>query len=80
LGKSNIDKIALPSQGYSSIFGILLVGLGASMGVLAFIRYKEVEKQIDEDIYQPSLILDMLLTAAILAIGLFLVIYLIHSA
>jgi putative membrane protein len=47
--------------------------------VLAFIRYKEVEKQIDEDIYQPSLILDMLLTAAILAIGLFLVIYLIHS-
>ncbi len=79
LGKSNIDKIALPSQGYSSIFGILLVGLGASMGVLAFIRYKEVEKQIDEDIYQPSLILDMLLTAAILAVGLFLVIYLIHS-
>ncbi len=79
LGKSNIDKIALPSHGYSSIFGIFLVGLGALMGVLAFIRYKEVEKQIDEDIYQPSLILDMLLTAAILAIGLFLVIYLIHS-
>ena len=25
LGKSNIDKIALPSHGYSSIFGILLV-------------------------------------------------------
>jgi uncharacterized membrane protein YidH (DUF202 family) len=37
LGKSDIDKIALPSQGYSSIFGTLLVGLGASNGVLAFI-------------------------------------------
>ena len=55
------------------------MGLGALMGVLAFIRYKKVEKQIDEDIYQPSLILDMLLTVAILAIGIFLVIYLIHS-
>ena len=79
LGKSNIDKTAPPSHGYSSILGIFLVGLGALMGVLAFIRYKKVEKQIDEDTYQPSLILDMLLTATILAIGLFLVIYLIHS-
>jgi uncharacterized membrane protein YidH (DUF202 family) len=79
LGKSNIDKTPPPSHGYSSILGIFLVGLGALMGVLAFIRYKKVEKQIDEDIYQPSLILDMLLTVAILAIGIFLVIYLIHS-
>ena len=79
LGKSNIDKTPPPSHGYSSILGIFLVGLGALMGVLAFIRYKKVEKQIDEDIYQPSLILDMLLTAAILAIGIFLVFYLIHS-
>ena len=79
LGKSNIAKTAPPSHGYSSILGIFLVGLGALMGVLAFIRYKKVEKQIDEDTYQPSLILDMLLTATILAIGLFLVIYLIHS-
>jgi putative membrane protein len=79
LGKSNIDKTPPPSHGYSSILGIFLVGLGALMGVLAFIRYKKVEKQIDDDIYQPSLILDMLLIVAILAIGIFLVIYLIHS-
>jgi len=79
LGKSNIDKTPPPSHGYSSILGIFLVGLGALMGVLAFIRYKKVEKQIDDDMYQPSLILDMLLIVAILAIGIFLVIYLIHS-
>lgn len=65
--------------GYSSIFGICLVGLGALMGVLAFIRYKKVEKQIDEDTYRSSLILDILLTLSILAIGIFLVVYLIHS-
>lgn len=79
LGNPNIAKIPPPSHGYSSILGIFLVGLGALMGVLAFIRYKKVEKQIDEDLYQPSLLLDMLLAAAILAVGVFLVIYLIHS-
>lgn len=72
-------EVAVPSHGYTSIFGISLVALGAIMGVLAFIRYKKVEKQIDDDAYQPSLILDILLTISILVIGIFLVIYLIHS-
>ncbi|MCL5063316.1 MAG: DUF202 domain-containing protein [Nitrospirae bacterium] len=72
-------EIPPPSHGYSSIFGIFLVGLGALMGVLSFIRYKKVEKQIDKDAYQPSLILDILLTISVLAIGIFLVIYLLHS-
>jgi uncharacterized membrane protein YidH (DUF202 family) len=72
-------EVMPPPRGYSSVFGIFLVGLGALMGVLSFIRYKKVEKQIDEDTYQPSLILDILLTISVLAIGIFLVIYLIHS-
>jgi len=49
------------------------------MGLLAFVRYKKVERQIDEDTYQPSSILDILLTLSVLAVGIFLVIYLIHS-
>jgi len=69
----------LPPKGYSTFFGIALVGLGALMGVLAFVRYKKVEKEIDEDTYQPSLILDILLTLSVLAVGIFLVIYLIHN-
>ncbi len=75
LGKEVIP----PPRGYSSIFGIFLVALGALMGVLAFIRYKRVERQIDEDTYSPSQILNVLLAISILAIGIFLVIYLIHS-
>jgi uncharacterized membrane protein YidH (DUF202 family) len=75
-----LGKEVMPApRGYSSIFGIFLVGLGALMGVLSFVRYKKVEKQIDEDTYQPSLILDILLTISVLSIGIFLVIYLIHS-
>jgi hypothetical protein len=71
--------VVQPSQGYSSFFGIILVGLGALMGLLAFVRYKKIEKQIDEDTYQPSWILDILLTISILAVGIFLVVYLIHN-
>jgi len=71
--------VVQPPHGYSSFFGIALVGLGALMGVLAFVRYKNVEKQIDEDTYHSSLILDIMLTLSILAVGIFLVIYLIHS-
>jgi uncharacterized membrane protein YidH (DUF202 family) len=68
-----------PTPGYSSVLGILLIGLGAVMGVLAFVRYRKVECQIDSDTYQPSLILDILLTLSLFAIGIFLIIYLIHS-
>jgi putative membrane protein len=65
--------------GYSSILGVVLVGIGALMGLLAFIRYKNVERQIDEDTYQPSRVLDLLLIISIIAVAAFLVMYLIHS-
>lgn len=68
-----------PAPGYSSLIGVLLVALGLVMGVLAFIRFKTVEKQIDEDTYRPSPILSALLFLSMLAIGVFLVLYLIHS-
>ncbi len=72
-------EAAPPSPGYSSVFGVILVGLGALMGVLAFIRYKAVQRQIDEDTYAPSRILSILLTLSVLTIGIFLMLYLIHS-
>lgn len=72
-------EVSLPSRGYSAALGISLVALGALMGVLSFIRYKKVERQIDEDTYQPSMILDIMLALALLVIGIFLVNYLIYS-
>ena len=79
LGKADIENASPPSHGYSAIVGIFLVGLGTLMGLLAFLRYKKVERQIDEDTYQPSSILYILLTISVLAVGIFLVMYLIHS-
>jgi putative membrane protein len=72
-------EVTAPSGGYSSFFGIFLIMLGTLMGLLAFVRYKKVEKQIDEDTYRPSLILDIMLALSVLAMGIFLAIYLVHS-
>ena len=81
LEQSGLPGTPIPprSSGYSSVFGIVLVGLGALMGVFAFIKYKKIERQIDKDTYQPSLLLDMLLAISVLAVGMFLVLFLIHS-
>ena len=75
-----LGKVATPPPaGYSSVLGIILVGLGAIMGVLAFVRYKTVERQIDTDTFVPSMLLDILLTLAVLTVGVFLVFSLAHS-
>jgi uncharacterized membrane protein YidH (DUF202 family) len=63
-------------QGYSSIFGIFLVALGVIICLLAFLKYKNVEKQIEDDTYRPSMLLNTLLTLSVLSIGVFLVVYL----
>jgi putative membrane protein len=72
-------EAAPPQPGYSAMIGIVLVGLGLVMGVLAFIRYKAVGKQIEDDTYQPSVILSVLLFLSLLSIGVFLILYLYHS-
>ena len=68
-----------PSPGYTSVFGIALVSLGALMGFLAFLRYRTAERQIEAGTYAPSLLLTLLLTLALVAIATFLVMYLVHS-
>lgn len=79
LGKPGISEAMPSSLGYSSIFGIALVAIGALMGLLAFIRFKKVQREIEEDTYEPSALLDILVAIGILAIGIFLVFYMIHN-
>lgn len=79
LGVSHLPERGFASpnlQGYSSIFGILLVAFGTLMSVFAFIKFSKIEKQIKENTYKASMILDLLLTLSVLLIGIFLVIYL----
>lgn len=57
----------------------MLVGLGVLMAVVAFLRFKIVERQINEDTYQSSSILSVLLFLSLLAVGMFLLLYLVHT-
>lgn len=68
-----------PLQGYSAFFGIILVALGALICFFSYIKYKKTERQINSEKYQPSTILDIMLTLIIISMGIFLVIYLLHS-
>ncbi len=76
---SYMGKAAPAHPSYSAVIGIILVAIGALMGLLAFFRFRSVERQIDEDSYAPSPVLYVLLTLAVLAIAFFLVLYLYHS-
>lgn len=68
-----------PGHGYTSIIGIFLVGFGAMVSLLAFFRYRTIEKQLVNINYRPSTFLSTLLAVCILITGLFLVIYLLYS-
>lgn len=79
LGKSNpqiLQDTSNSLQGYSSIFGVFLVALGVLICLLAFIKYKKVEKQIESNCFQASILLDIMITLSVLLIGIFIVIYL----
>lgn len=78
-GKSPTENTIPVSHGYSAVIGIFLVGMGTLLVLFAFLRYKKVERQIDSDAYQPSSILDILLTILVLSIGISLVAYLTYS-
>jgi putative membrane protein len=67
------------SQGYSSVFGILLVCLGAFVTASAFIRYRKTERQIAEGKFESSLLLNTILTVSILVISILLAASLIIS-
>lgn len=77
IGQQDINPEPLPPPLWSSIIGTLLVALGALISGLAFLRYKKVRKQIDDDSFYHSSTINAWLTLAILSIGILLVIYLI---
>ncbi len=66
-------------QGYSSIFGITLVGLGALLSILVFLRYKKNEREIDAEHYRPTHGLATVLAFSVFFVGVLLIIYLIIS-
>lgn len=78
-GFSNLEgqKITDPAlQGYSAIFGVLLVAFGTILSILAFVKFIHTENQIKAKAYKPSAVLDSLLIILVTLMGIFLVVYL----
>lgn len=73
------EKLVLPGKGYSAVIGVVMVALGAIMATLAFLRYRNIERQLTANSYFPSQWLSLLVTIAIVAGSVLLVLYLLPS-
>lgn len=63
------SKQYIPSLGFSQLAGISLVAFGMLITALAFIRYRTIEKELDQGTYKPNMFLTTALTFFV--IGLF---------
>ena len=63
-----------------ALLGAFLLLLGAAAGLLATWRFLRTEREIVEDTYRPSIVMDILIAILLGAIGLLLVIYLVRAA
>jgi putative membrane protein len=72
-------KVSTPSQGYSSIIGIILVALGVLAILFSFLQYRRTETQLKSGNYKPTTLLTTILTGVILLISILLIAYLLQS-
>jgi putative membrane protein len=70
------EKYKVPSRGYSAVIGIIMVSLGGIMTVLAYWRYRTIEKQLNQDAFFPTRWLTLLVALAIVIGSVLLVLYL----
>jgi putative membrane protein len=72
-------QMPLPPKGYSILLGIILVFVGTVTAVLAYVRYKKVEKQLEEGDYRHSSVLLTIITSLIFLVSVCLIAYLIEN-
>lgn len=73
------DKVTISAKGHSAVIGVVMVALGAVMASLAFVRYRNIEKQLNDNNYFPWQWLSLLVTASIITGSILLVIYLLPN-
>ena len=70
------DQELTTSGSYSPIIGITLVIIGSLMALLAFLRYRSIERNLLKGTYFPSFLLSLLMTLSIVMISIVLILYL----
>jgi putative membrane protein len=69
----------IPSNGYSSVVGVVMVAIGVIIAILAFLQYKKNEKWINNNYYVSSSLLSLLITFILIIGGMFLIFYLLSN-
>lgn len=62
-----------PSDRFFHLAGFSLVALGVLITAFAFVRFRTVEKELDEGVYKPNLRLSTALASFVIALGIFLI-------
>ena len=75
MGEKNITA----ANGYSGHIGVVMVILGAVITTLAYMRYRHIEHQLNNNSYFPSKRLSVLVTLSIIIGCIFLVLYLLPN-
>ncbi|SFI61290.1 YidH family protein [Nitrosomonas sp. Nm34] len=75
LGETNTPQ----GKSDSAIIGVTMVALGALITMLAFIRYRNIERQLNDNSYFPSKWLSALVTLSIIIGAVLLVFYLLPN-
>lgn len=70
-------QIHLKGRGFSAVIGVVMVALGAIASLLAYFRYRKIEKQLNENQFFPNQLLIALVTVFILLGSILLMIYLV---
>lgn len=71
--------IPIPHASYSTWFGLIIIIVGAIIGVLAFVSYKRGTEQIEKNSYMPSLILSLSITILVIIMAIFLTFLLLRT-
>jgi putative membrane protein len=73
------SKVPISSKGYSATIGVIMVAFGAIMATLAFLRYLNIEKQLNNNSFFPSKWLSAFVTISIVIGSVLLVLYLLPN-
>jgi len=65
-------------QKYSSFFGVTLVAAGALIGLFSYLRFRNIQKQIEDETHHLSNTLSITLTVLVVIAGVLLVGYLLY--
>lgn len=76
----NADRhIAHSHQEYSGITGLVLIAAGAMILCPSYLNYRRTQKRIEENIFVGSNTLVLFVTALIMSISVFLIVYFLYS-